>query len=335
MEKKPIAVIGAGSWGTALALVLARNNNPVRLWGNEPAHMQRMQQDRVNEKYLPGHRFPDTITVCLELAEALQSVQDILIVVPSHAFRAVLTAIKPLVNESVRLIWGTKGLDPETCELLYQVAASVFCTQTPMAVLSGPSFAKEVAAEKPTAVSLAGNHQALLDDIQQRFAKPLFRVYENPDFIGVQLCGAVKNVLAIAVGIADGLELGANTRSAIITRGLAEMSRLCAALEGRPETLMSLAGVGDLVLTCTDDQSRNRRFGLAIGMGAKPEDAQKSIGQAVEGLSNAKQVFELAQRYQLEMPITEQVNGILFRGYSSEDVITQLLQRTPSKEILI
>lgn len=265
METSPIAVLGAGAWGTALAILLARNGQHVCLWDHDTARLTVMKTERMHPWSLPGVPFPDTLSIALELEEAVRDVTDICLVIPSHAFRKVLVRLKSMVSLDVRFVWGTKGLDPETGSFLHETIASVFSPSTPIAVLSGPSFAKEVALHSPTAVSLACSDNAFLKSLTARFHNGHFRVYQNSDLIGVQLCGVVKNVMAIAVGISDGMGFGANTRCALITRGLAEMSRLCVALGGSRETMMSLAGVGDLVLTATDNQSRNRRFGLAIG----------------------------------------------------------------------
>jgi len=327
----PITVIGAGAWGTALALLLARNGNTVRLWGNDPAQLADLQTDRENRHYLPGFPFPENLHVVSDLKESLEGVRDILIVVPSHAFRDVLEEIKPYVKEP-RIAWGTKGLDPSTRQFFHQVIFDVFSKDMPVAALSGPSFAAEVAAEKPTAVSLAGSDLSFIEDLIERLHNKRFRVYQNSDLIGLQLCGTLKNIMAIAVGVSDGLDLGANARSAIITRGLVEMGRLCDVMGAQPSTLLSLAGVGDLVLTCTDNQSRNRRFGMAIGKGADIKTAEKEIGQAVEGLHNTKQVYELAKSHGIEMPITEQIYAVLHKGATPKSVVANLLSRTPKWE---
>lgn len=311
----PIAVIGAGVWGSALATLLARNGNHVKIWGIVPPQFD---------------HHPDNIDVCDNLESCLKDVNDILIVVPSHAFRQVLQEIK-MLNTKPNIVWATKGLDPETCQLLHEVVEEIL-PGIHYAVISGPSFAKEVANDIPTAVSVAGNNTEFVNDVVERFHNHHFRVYVNDDLKGIQLCGAVKNVLAIAVGMADGLKFGANTRAALITRGLAEMSRLCEAVGADPRTLMSLAGVGDLVLTCTDNQSRNRRFGLLMGEGCSVEDAKNKIGQAVEGLDNVSQVYRLAQQYELQMPITEQVNNILYKGCDAKVAVQELLERSPKSE---
>ena len=328
MKTSPIAVLGAGAWGTALAMLLARNGQQVRLWDLNTDHLLKMQ----NERAYAGATFSDQLLLVPQLCDAVSNVQDICLVVPSHAFRAVLTQLKPMVRSDVRFVWGTKGLDPTTCHFLHTVVADVFSKDTPVAVLSGPSFAKEVAQNLPTAVSLAGNNQAFLDDLTQRFHNHYFRVYQNPDLIGVQLCGVVKNVMAIAVGISDGMGYGANTRCALITRGIAELSRLCEALGGRRETMMSLAGIGDLVLTSTDNQSRNRRFGLEIGQGSTAEKALKKIGESVEGYYNAKQLFQLAERYKVDMPVCSQVYEILYENRLANSVVSALLDRESTAE---
>lgn len=324
IKEKPIAVIGAGAWGTALALLLARNKNPVRLWGNVPEHQQEMLDEGENARFLSGFPFPKELTVVETLSEALDNVRDILIVVPSNVFREVLVDIAALTKEP-RLVWGTKGLDPTTQNVLHYVVAEIYSEDTPVAVLSGPSFAKEVAQEKPTAVSLAGNNDIFLHDLMERLQSPHFYVYQNTDIIGLQLCGVLKNILAIATGIADGGNLGANARAALITRGLVEMRRLCDAMGADKNTVMSLAGIGDLILTCTDNQSRNRRFGQAIGKGDDVATAQKNIAQSVEGLYNVKQINELAQRYNVAMPITHQVYRILFESADPQTVVSELL----------
>lgn len=331
IKDSPITVIGAGAWGTALALLLARNGNPVRIWSNNSAQMAELQADRENRRYLPGFTFPKNLQVFSDLEKSLADIQDILIVVPSNAFRTTLEAIKPFVKD-VRIAWGTKGIDPSTRHFFHQVVFDIISEDTPIAALSGPSFAKEVAAEKPTAVSLAGNDLTFIEDLIERFHNKRFRVYQNSDLIGLQLCGTLKNIMAIAVGISDGLGLGANARSAIITRGLVEMGRLCDVMGAQAGTLLSLAGVGDLVLTCTDNQSRNRRFGIAIGQSADIKAAEKEIGQAVEGLLNTKQVYELAKSHGVEMPITEQIYAILHKGAKPELAVAKLLSRAPKWE---
>ena len=323
-----VTVLGAGSWGTALALLLAKNGCEVRLWDRDEEHINSLREKRVNARYLPNFPFPDRIVVYHELGASIENVTDLMMAVPSHAFREVFSKMLPHLSPAVRIAWGTKGLDV-THQLLHVVVQSLLSPSTPIAVLSGPSIAREVAAGLPTAISLASNNQSFSQDLTRYLYNEYFRVYPSDDLIGVELCGAVKNVLAIAAGISDGMSLGANARSALITRGLTEMGRLCQALGGKQKTLLELAGVGDLILTCTDDQSRNRRFGLALGKGLDRLRAEKDIGQAVEGLYNAKQVYALAKSQGVEMPITQQVYRILYENVSSRAAVEALLQRVP------
>lgn len=329
---KPITVLGAGSWGTALALLLARNHQQVRLWDHDSQHMARLSAQGSNQEYLPDIKFPENLVIFSELSAALTDVQDILVVVPSNAFREVLQKIKPLLNSKIRIAWGTKGLDPQSSKLLHEVVEEIFGKKIPMALVAGPNFAKEVALDLPTATTLANNNSTFANDLLQRLRNPNFRVYVSEDMIGAEVCGAVKNVLAIAVGASDGLKLGANARCALITRGLAEMARLGTAVGGKRETFMGLAGMGDLVLTTTDDQSRNRRFGLALGAGQDLEKTKKQIGQVVEGMTNAKQVYELAKKHRVDMPICEQVYRVIYENLPITEAVKILLSRDPRSE---
>jgi len=332
VKESPIAVLGAGAWGTALALLLVRNGNPVRLWSHDPEQIAVMRAERANPEFLPGFALPDALQIDHDLTAILKNTHDILIAVPSQVFTNVLYKLKTSRENGWRVVWGTKGLDADSGRLLHEMVAEVLGATTPAAVISGPSFAHELAAGLPTAVSLSGNQPEFLRDLMVRLHGDNLRVYENPDFIGVQLCSVIKNILAIAVGIADGLQLGANARCALITRGIAEMSRLNTALGGKPSTLMSLAGVGDLVLTCTDNQSRNRRFGLAIGRGAPPQQAALGIGKVIEGLANTEHVRNLARRFLIDMPITEEIHKILYHGHAPREVVASLLSREPKTE---
>lgn len=330
-KKSPIAVLGAGSWGSALALLLASNGHPVRLYGNDAAQMQVIAKTRTNPDYLPDVTFPELIECFSDLTLAMQGIEDILLVVPSHVFPSVIEQLSKLAISNPRLIWATKGLHPETGEVLANTVQHFF-PKAPIAVLSGPSFAKEVAKQLPTAVTLACVDKAFAQRVRSYFHNDKFRVYLSEDLIGVQLCGAVKNVLAIATGMSDGLGFGANARAALITRGLAEMTRLGLALGAQQHTFMGLAGMGDLVLTCTDDQSRNRRFGLALGKGQTADEAHKAIGQVVEGAHNVEQVMQLAKQYQLDMPISEQVFKILNGQETAHQAVHELLSRAPKSE---
>ena len=328
-----MTVIGAGSYGTALAITVARNGHQVVLWGHDPKHVATLQHDRCNAAFLPDVPFPDTLHLESDLATALAASRDILVVVPSHVFGDVLRQMKPLLRPDARVVWATKGLEAETGRLLQEVAREALGDDIPLAVISGPTFAKELAAGLPTAISLAATDPVFADDLQQLLhCGKSFRVYSNPDFIGVQLGGAVKNVIAIGAGISDGIGFGANARTALITRGLTEMSRLGVALGADPVTFMGMAGLGDLVLTCTDNQSRNRRFGMALGQGAQVQEAQDKIGQVVEGYRNTKEVRELAHRVGVEMPITEEIYQVLYCGKSAREAALTLLGRARKDE---
>lgn len=328
---KPIAVLGAGSWGTALALALARNGREVRLWGHDSVHIARLQADRENRRHLPGAAFPDSLRAIAELPTALAGVRDILIVVPSHGFRGLLEQLPPLLGPEQRVAWATKGLDARSGNLLHEVAGEVIGPR-PLAVLSGPSFAREVADALPTAVVVASSDCAFATDLAQAFHSPSFRVYTSTDITGVELGGAVKNVLAVATGVSDGLGFGANARAGLITRGLAELMRLGAAMRADPQTLMGLSGVGDLILTCTDDQSRNRRLGLALGRGQSLEEAIAAIGQTVEAVRTAQEVHKLAARIEVEMPICEQVYRLLRGQITPLQAVQNLMQREQKAE---
>lgn len=328
-----VCVLGAGSYGTALAFCLSRNNVNTSLWGRDARQMQQMNISRSNEKYLPGATLPETLTIETNLQKALASSQDLLVVVPSHAFADTLLSIKPFLQSHHRLIWATKGLEPETGRLLQDVAVEILGTNIPFAALSGPTFAKEMVAGLPTAISLSSTDENLANDFANKLhCSKSFRVYRNDDFIGIQLGGAVKNVIAIGAGLADGLGFGSNARTALITRGLAELTRLGVKMGAKPSTFMGMAGLGDLVLTCTDNQSRNRRFGLALGNGLGIQEAMNEIGQVVEGYRNTKEVHILARRMDIEMPICEQIYEVLYNHKSAKDAALTLLARVQTSE---
>ncbi|VFS55450.1 NAD(P)H-dependent glycerol-3-phosphate dehydrogenase [Leminorella grimontii] len=328
-----MTVIGAGSYGTALAITLARNGHSVVLWGHDPEHIDRLQRDRKNQAFLPDVSFPDSLRLESSLEKAVGASRDILVVVPSHVFGDVLRQIKPFLRPDARIVWATKGLEADTGRLLQDVAREALRNDIPLAVISGPTFAKELAAGLPTAIAVSSSDPHFTEDLQKLLhCGKSFRVYSNPDFIGVQLGGAVKNVIAIGAGMSDGIGFGANARTALITRGLAEMSRLGAALGAEPSTFMGMAGLGDLVLTCTDNQSRNRRFGIMLGEGKSVSEAQALIGQVVEGYRNTKEVWILAQRYGVEMPITEQIYQVLYAGKNAREAALSLLGRTSRDE---
>lgn len=328
-----MTVIGAGSYGTSLAISLARNGENVVIWGHEADHMQRLEADRANHEFLPGIEFPESLIVESDLKTAVEANRDLLIVVPSHVFGIVLNSIKPHLRADSRICWATKGLEPDTGRLLKEVAQDILGDSYPLAVLSGPTFAKELAMGMPTAIAVASPDKEFVADLQDKIhCSKSFRVYANDDFIGMQLGGAVKNVIAIGAGMSDGIGFGANARTALITRGLAEMTRLGIALGAKPDTFMGMAGLGDLVLTCTDNQSRNRRFGLALGQGKDVDVAQQEIGQVVEGYRNTKEVWLLSQRVGVEMPIVDQIYQVLYQQKDARLAAQDLLARDKKAE---
>lgn len=336
----PIAVLGAGSWGTALALHLGRHHQNVSLWSHDPEHFDEMEALQENTRYLPNHAFPKTITLHKKLSTAIDGIHDILIAVPSHAFSGLVQELAVLFNQqmrkdktNIRILWATKGFDPVSHCLLSDVAKKYLGENQSLAVLSGPSFAGEVARELPTAVVIATNDATdFLPSLIKRFNHGLFRVYASHDMIGVQIGGAVKNIIAIAAGACDGLNYGANAKSALITRGLAEITRLGISMGAARETFMGLSGMGDLVLTCTDDQSRNRRLGKLIANGHSVDSALAEIEQIVEGVNTASQALHLAHEHRLEMPICEQVVAILQGDITPQKAVMTLLARTPKEE---
>jgi len=328
----PVAVLGAGSWGTALAIQFARAGRPTLLWGRDAAHLAQLAGDRCNRRYLPEAAFPDALRVESSLSNAVAIAHDILIAVPSHALRALLLDIAPSIKATQRIAWATKGFELHTGRLPHQVASEVLPANIPMAVLSGPTFAREVGKGLPTAMTVAATDQSFGRALAESLSSNNFRVYTSDDIVGVEVGGAVKNVLAIGAGMSDGLGYGANTRIALITRGLVEMTRLGTALGAKRETFMGLAGLGDLVLTCTDNLSRNRRFGLAVAAGKSREQAQTEIGQVVEGVQAAEAVREVATQLKVDMPICEQVHAVLYRNVAPAEAVKQLMSRELKSE---
>jgi glycerol-3-phosphate dehydrogenase (NAD(P)+) len=331
MNRK-ITILGAGSWGTALAILAARNGCQTLLWGHNSDHIAALAQDCQNKRYLPEIPFPETLAVTTSLAEAAAFSNLLLVCVPSHAFKNTLIQLKPYASNSIKIAWASKGFNPDDGSLLHKVVAGVFSPQTPAAILSGPTFAREVAINLPTAITIASSRTDFCRQLAGILHGGCFRTYTSSDMIGVEVGGAVKNVLAIAAGIADGLGFGANTRAALITRGLSEIIRLGIKLGGKQETFMGLAGLGDLVLTCTDDQSRNRRFGLALGLGKDRSEARLEIGQEIEGIAAAKETFLLAKKYAIEMPITEQTYKVLYEDLAPLVAVQNLLAREQKAE---
>jgi glycerol-3-phosphate dehydrogenase (NAD(P)+) len=327
-----VAVVGAGSWGTALAIQFARSGRPTRLWGRDRARLAAMAQARRNDRYLAAGAFPPSLAVEAELAQALRGACDVLIAVPSHAFRSVLGELAPLLTAQMRLAWATKGFELPSGLLPHQVAREVLGAQRAVAVLSGPTFAREVGAGLPTAMTIASPDAGFATTLAQDLSSEQFRAYTSTDIVGVEVGGGVKNVLAVGAGLSDGLGFGANTRVALITRGLAEMMRLGVALGAQRDTFMGLAGLGDLVLTCTDDQSRNRRFGLELAAGQTPSQALASIGQVVEGYPAARAVRTVAARAGVEMPLCAGIYQVLYEGVPARDAVRALMTRPIKSE---
>jgi glycerol-3-phosphate dehydrogenase (NAD(P)+) len=327
----PMAVIGAGSWGTALAIQCARAGHPTRLWGRDAALIEAMRLARRNARYLPDAELPPSLEPVADLSAALSGVRDALVAVPSHAFRATLLRIEPLIDAQARIAWASKGFEMSTGLLPHEVASEVFGAR-PGAVLSGPTFAREVGAGLPTAMTVASRDAGFAKELALRLSGPEFRAYTQSDIVGVEVGGAVKNVIAIGSGIADGMGFGANTRVALITRGLAEMTRLGLRLGAQRETFMGLAALGDLVLTCTDDQSRNRRLGLALGRGDSLEEALRQIGQVVEGITAASAVRKVAERVGVEMPICFEVHRVMHEGRPVRAALQALMGREVRSE---
>lgn len=333
-SRPAIAVLGAGSWGTALASLLAGNGHATFLWGRDAAQMAEMAALRRNPRYLAEIFFPPLLQAEVDIVRVVREVSDILLVVPTHGFRSLLLQIAPHLTAEARVAWASKGLEPGTGKLLHEVAAEVLGAARPTAVISGPTFAREVALGLPTAVTVASTTADFATELAARLHNSHFRAYTSNDVVGVEVGGAVKNVLAIAAGIADGLGFGANTRAALVTRGLAEMMRLGVVLGGRRDTFMGLAGLGDLVLTCTDDQSRNRRVGLALARGQSLTEACAGVQQVAEGVYAAREIQGLAHQRGVDMPITDQVCRVLYDDLAPRAAVQTLLQREQKAESL-
>ncbi len=327
-----ITVVGAGSWGTALAIQFARAGHDTRLWGRAEDHLDRLQADRENQHYLPGAGFPDALNVEPDLGAAVSAASIVLVAVPSHAFRTQLGHLREHLKPGSPLAWATKGFEVDSGKLPHEVALEVLGPDSKRAVLSGPTFAKEVGAGLPSAMTVAASDAEYARRLAETISSENFRAYTSNDIIGVEVGGAVKNALAIGAGISDGLGFGANTRVALITRGLVEMTRLGVALGAQPQTFMGLAGMGDLVLTCTDNQSRNRRMGLALAAGKTVAEAEEEIRQVVEGVKAAEAVHRVAAASGVEMPICEKIYEIIYQGEQPIAAVQALMTRTLKSE---
>lgn len=328
-----ISVLGAGAWGTAMAIAFAAKK-PVIMWGRKQSAMEAMQAERRNDEYLPGFTFPGNLQVTADFASAMAHVtdQDSLVVIATSVsgLRPTLEACRPYQPKNI--IWLCKGFEESTRLLPHQVVQEMMGGQVAMGALSGPSFAQEVAKGMPCALTIASTSGSLIQMVVQALHGNAMRVYSTDDVVGVEVGGAVKNIMAIATGVADGLGLGLNARAALITRGLAEISRLGVALGGRAETLMGLTGIGDLILTCTGDLSRNRKVGLALAQGKSLETIVQELGHVAEGVRCAEAVRTLARQLGVNMPITDAVAGVLFDGTSLPEMVARLLARDAKQE---
>jgi glycerol-3-phosphate dehydrogenase (NAD(P)+) len=325
-------VLGAGAWGTALASRVASNGHPTLLWGRDSAALKALDETGVHEPYLPGVQLPSELATEASFEVAVKSASDIMLGTPTSAFTEMLGAIREVRPDLPPIVWTCKGFEHGSGRILSSLVPQAYGEDALFAVLSGPTFAREVARGLPTAVAVAAStpdHAARLNSLLHCDE---FRVYCSDDVIGLQVGGAVKNVLAIAVGISDGLGFGANARAALITRGLSEMMRLGEALGARRETLMGLAGLGDLTLSCTDDQSRNRRFGLTVGGGASVAEVERTFGQLVEGARCASEVMRIAERLDLDLPIMAQVAAVISARATPRDAVRTLMSRAPGQE---
>lgn len=334
MNRRGVGVVGAGGWGTALALLLTRAGHPVTLWVRDPHRAQELAATRVNEAYLPGHRLPETVEVTSDLRQVARH-EELILAVPSQALRAIWTQLSPHVTHRHRILNAAKGIEVSTAlrlsEVLLHIPSSL--TNERLAVLSGPNHAEEVAAGLPTASVVAALSPETAALWQDRLMTPMFRVYTSDDVIGVELGGALKNVIALAAGIADGLGYGDNTKAAIITRGLAEISRLGVAMGAHPLTFSGLSGVGDLIATCTSPHSRNAQAGRLIGQGMAAADVTGRSRKVIEGIPSCRAALDLAARSGVEMPLTRAVASVLFEQKDPQDAVAELMSRGPTTEL--
>jgi glycerol-3-phosphate dehydrogenase (NAD(P)+) len=324
---KNLAIIGGGSWGTALAIVLAPRFSRVTLWVYESDLAARMVSGRINDIYLPDCPIPTTVDITNDLASALDGAEIVLSVMPSHLARGLYQRMLPWLNENLLFVSATKGLENHSLLRITEVIREVVGTSR-VAVISGPSFAREVACFEPTAVVAAATEPGVAETVQAAFSGPTFRVYTSSDPIGVEIGGSIKNVVAIGAGVLHGMGLGNNAMAALITRGLAEMTRLAVAMGGRPQTLAGLAGLGDLVLTCTGDLSRNRTVGIELACGRKLDEIVSSMKMVAEGVKTTDAAVDLAKRYSVEMPIAGQMHQMLHAGASPQEAIRRLMERS-------
>jgi glycerol-3-phosphate dehydrogenase (NAD(P)+) len=330
---KRIAIIGAGSWGTALAIIAARAGHEVQLWSRNPDLITAVNERRINPFYLTSAQIPERVVALSEIDAAVNQAEHVLFAAPSHAARELLTKVSPHLNESAVVVSVAKGIEIETGKRISEIFKDVAGTTHPFVCLSGPSFAREVVAGHPTAIVAASKDAAAARAVQNDLSFENLRIYTNSDVIGAEIGGSVKNVMAIAAGMAAGLGFGANSVAALITRGLAEITRLARREGAQVETLMGLAGLGDLVLTCTGDLSRNRFVGQELGKGRRLEEITAALTEVAEGINTARAVKKLADRASLEMPIVNEVNAVLYEGKSARDAVSDLMSRPLREEL--
>jgi glycerol-3-phosphate dehydrogenase (NAD(P)+) len=333
MEK--ITVVGAGSWGTALSMVLADNNHEVRLFGNRQEQIEEINKYHTNERYLPNSKLPEGIKGYVSLEEALHGVENVLLVVPTKAMRDVLAQLRELATKPLTIIHASKGIEPGTSKRITEMIEEEMPKHLlkDVVVLSGPSHAEEVALRHPTTVTSASNNVRAAEKVQELFMNTYFRVYTNPDVTGVELGGALKNIIALCAGITDGLGYGDNAKAALITRGLAEITRLGRAMGANPLTFAGLTGMGDLIVTCTSVHSRNWRAGNMIGKGHSLDEVLESMGMVVEGVRTTKAAHHLAKEIDVEMPITSALYGVLFEGKDAKEAVDYLMSRIRKHEV--
>lgn len=333
MTQPIIGVIGAGAWGTALAIHLAKLHPQVQLWARNTEALLKIIADKENKRYLPGSPLPDNIIPSKDLATLVSSCTHLLVAVPSTTMRDMMQRINSHASDKLRgIIWACKGLEQNTGKFLHQVAEEELSGNINTAILSGPSFAQEVGQGLPTAVTIASKDEAFANEVAQLFHHPLFRTYISTDVTSVEIGGTFKNILAIAAGIIDGLQFGANARAALITRGVAEMTRFGKRLGVNTDTFSGLSGIGDIVLTCTENMSRNRRFGLGLGAGKSLQEVEQEIGQVIEGKYAAKVVYDLSQKLDIELPISTQVYEVLYHNKPARLAVEELLSRSLKNE---
>jgi glycerol-3-phosphate dehydrogenase (NAD(P)+) len=329
-----VAVLGAGAWGTALAKLLADKQHPTRIWSHRPDLVTQINEGRVNARYLPSAELPPNLVASADLEETLRGADLVVTVVPSHALRGVMREARPFMPPSALICSATKGIENESLALMSEVLLQELghATQPRLTYLSGPSFAKEVAQRQPTVVVVAGTSESETEAVQRAFATDRFRVYSSSDVIGVEIGGALKNVIAIAAGAGDGLGFGHNSRAALITRGLSEIGKLAARRGANPLTVAGLSGMGDLVLTCTGELSRNRTVGYEMGKGRSLDDVLATLGHVAEGVKTAKSAYDLGIKLDVDMPITQEVYRVLYEQKSPRQAVADLMTRALSRE---